>query len=333
MHSKFFQLLLGLLFLGMIACTKSEDKESFIGPQDITTPTNFKVENDSLYAAFPLVSFSENKQFFLARFSHKVKWILEIKGLQSGASKTIEGISQNLDSVNSQFSGDGEGIPFFLPGEMCKANLKIPGHERSYETRFSINLTKTMDCFVIDDFENPGSTSGFTSWEKDDADSNVVASRNQGQKFLEGKAASHFAGKDSDGNYWIAYSETQTRNWTSYLEGKSADRLYINGFALDNANGNTRLEIQILEDENGDGQFNSSQDEIYKKQVSLGDAWLGFSLLYSDFEKANTAGNGGKEPAKILKIRMILITVPAGAFAEAWVDFVNFTYDKPFSQK
>jgi hypothetical protein len=332
MHSKFNFLLFGMFLLALISCTKG-DKESYIGPQDITTPSNFKVENDSLYTAFPLISFSENKQFFLARFSHKVKWTLEIKGLQSGALKTQTGIAQTLDSTNTLFSGDGDGILFFLPGETCMAKLQIPGHPKTYETQFSINTTKSMDCFIVDDFESSTSLTGFTTWAKDENDSNVVAYRNQNLNFIEGRSASHFAGKDSDENYWIAYSETQTRNWTSYLEGKSADRLYINGFALDNANGNTRLEIQILEDENGDGQFNSSQDEMYKKQVSLGDAWLGFSLLYSDFEKGNTSGNDLKEPEKILKIRMVLITVPAGAFAEAWVDFVNFTYDKPFSQK
>jgi hypothetical protein len=77
--------------------------------------------------------------------------------------------------------------------------------------------------------------------------------------------------------------------------------------------------------------LNSTTDEVYKKQVNLSDAWLGFSLLYADFEKAGSEGNNLKEPSKVLK--MILISVPEGKFAGGRVDFLNFTTGKPFSQR
>ena len=328
--------MLSFVFFGIIfsACKRSSEEDNdFIGPVDTTTPLNFKVLGDSLHCRYDLVNFQISKQFFLASFSHKVSWSLLVKGENSGAIRSFYGLSDRLDSTNTRFQGDADSIQLFTAAEKCNATLTIVGWSKSYQTSFSINGTKKFNCLILDDFEKTISDTGFVDNYSDADDSLVSFKRGISDTIFEGKYAAKLSGYDVNKNYWLAALGSQNVKFSSLLSGNNPSSTYLNLFALGQQKGSTVIEIQLMEDENGNGTFENTIDEVWSKQVRLKKKWTQFSLLYDDFSKTASVGNGIKETSKLLKINFVIICNPPGGYGEAYLDFVNFTFNKPFSQK
>jgi hypothetical protein len=329
---RIFPILVFTIFLAS-ACKRTDPNKEFVGPIDTTTPQSFAVVGDSISPRFRLVNFGVQQQWFLSRFNSKVSWGLSIYGSTSGAYREIHGVSDFLDSTNTSFDGKGENLEFFLPGETCKATLYMAGWPFNYTCTFVVNSPPSFDCTVLDDFETPSDSIGFCSLYSDPADSSLEFRGGTNASFLEGRQAMKMSGYDTNENYWIMVAYSKGLNFQSILSGKDASVTYFNFFAKGLGNENAVLEVQLEEDENGDGVFTSATDELWKGRANLTGDWKQFSLNLGGFEKSGTSGNGTLNPARIQRISFVLLGIPAGVYSEAYLDFVNFTFGKAFSQR
>lgn len=329
-HFIHFLLLAVLLFTG---CKRTDGVQEYIGPKDTTTPTNFSVQGDSLQPKYTLVNFAVQKQSFIARFSHSVSWKMEIRGKNSGAVRLLSGVSQNLDSSNTAFDGKADSLAFFLPNETCTVRLLVAGWAKEYTCEFVINQMPSFDAVLIDDFESPNDSTGFCVLYKDPTDSLVMFKESESSVFFEGKKAMKMDGYDVNKNYWLSTLSTKNVNLKTLLAGKAASSVYLNLFAKGEADGRTALEIQMFEDENSDGLYSSSSDELWTAKSTLTGDWKQVSLHFDDFSKSGTTGNSTLEPEKLLRIALVLVAYPQGGYSSAYVDYANFTFDQPFSQK
>jgi hypothetical protein len=325
-----FLLLALLLFAG---CKRTDGIKEYVGPKDTTTPTNFSVQGDSIRPRFSLVNFAEQKQWFIASFSHSVAWKLEIRGKNSGAVRLLTGISQNLDSSNTSFDGKADSLAFFLPTETCTVRLKVAGWAKEYTCEFVINQMPSFDAVLIDDFESPNDSTGFCVLYKDPTDSLVMFKESESAEFFEGKRAMKMDGYDVNDNYWLSTLSTRNVNLKTLLAGKEASSVYLNMFAKGEADGRTALEIQMVEDENSDGVYNTSSDELWTAKTTLTVDWHQVSLHFDDFSKSGTSGNGTLEPEKLLRIAIVLVSYPQGGYSSAYLDYASFTFGQPFSQR
>jgi hypothetical protein len=325
-----FLLLAVLLFTG---CKRTDGVQEYVGPKDTTTPTNFSVEGDSIRPRYSLVNFAVQKEFFIARFSHAVSWKLEIRGKNSGAVRLLSGVSQNLDSSNTAFDGKADSLAFFLPTENCTARLTVAGWTKEYTCEFVINQMPSFDAVLIDDFESPNDSTGFCVLYKDPTDSLVMFKESESILFFEGRRAMKMDGYDVNDNYWLSTLSTKNVNLKSILAGKEASSVYLNMFAKGETDGHTALEIQMFEDEDSDGLYSSASDELWTAKTALTGDWKQVSLHFDDFTKSGTSGNSTLEPEKLLRIAFVLVVYPQGGYSSAYVDYANFTFGQPFSQR
>lgn len=325
--------LLAVLLLAT-ACKRTGEDDPFVGPADTTTPENFSVAGDTLTPGYDLINFQNYSQYFLASFSHKVAWRLEVTGTESGATKHFSGVADRLDATTLDFDGDADNMAFFRRGETCRALLSIEGWETTYRTHFQINQTKVFDCVVVDDFESAAGSQGFEDYFEDSGDSQIEYRNSGNTSVLQGFFSMDLSGFDSDENYWISAVTTVHPNLAYILPTVDANELYINLFAKGKADESTSIEVQLLEDENDDNVFTPGVDALWKKQFSLDENWQQYSAAYSGFQKNSAVDSGNMpQPSKLLKMRIVLLSVPAGNAAHAQVDFVNFTSGKPFAQQ
>jgi len=140
-------------------------------------------------------------------------------------------------------------------------------------------------------------------------------------------------GYDVDNNYWVSIVSTKNVNLKTQLAGREASSVYLNMFAKGEADGRTALEIQMFEDENSDGVYTSSNDELWTAKTTLTGDWKKVSLHFDDFTKSGTSGNGSLEPEKLLRIALVLVAFPQGGYSSAYVDYANFTFGQPFLQR
>lgn len=325
-----FLLLAVLLFT---SCKRTDGVQEYVGPKDTTTPTNFSVEGDSIRSRYSLVNFVVQKQFFIARFSHAVSWKLQIRGKNSGAVRLLSGTSQNLDSSNTAFDGKADSLAFFLPTETCTARLNVAGWAKEYTCEFVINQMPSFDAVLIDDFESPNDSTGFCVLYKDPTDSLVMFKESESILFFEGRRAMKMDGYDVNDNYWLSTLSTKNVNLKSILAGKEASSVYLNMFAKGETDGHTALEIQMFEDEDSDGLYSSASDELWTAKTALTGDWKQVSLHFDDFTKSGTSGNSTLEPEKLLRIAFVLVVYPQGGYSSAYVDYANFTFGQPFSQR
>ncbi len=101
----------------VLACKKHKD--------DAPTPgTPSHLDTIPLKKAFSansdIVNFQDSsKVFFKTAFADTVSWRIVITGQTSFATKTIEGTSSSIDSLNSLWNGSQDSLYYFLCGETC----------------------------------------------------------------------------------------------------------------------------------------------------------------------------------------------------------------------
>lgn len=314
----------------LLSCDRTAGSEEFVGPLNTATPVGFAVSGDTLYPSRNLVSFSGEALFFRASFNATVEWTLEITGLESGAQRILSGTSRGLDSSNSRFGGGSENVFFFRKGETCQARLLFPGWARVYQTRFRINTLPVYPLFLTDDFETPDDSDGFAEIFQDDGDAGLLLERGTTADRVEGDRCLHMKGQDANGNYWTTVLGAGLLPQPAF-SGLAAGQVFWNGYVR--AKEGSILEIQILEDENGDGQFSAAQDEQFRYRLSPGAGpWQLFSAPLSAFEKSAGSGDGILLPSRMLKVSLVLVCSQPQGTAEVWVDYTGFSLLKSFSQ-
>lgn len=116
-------LLLIVTIFGLLSCKKKYDAD-LIGPvgKEELNPKIVSVFTASAdtanFGINPFIPF-----FFKGAFDKKITWKITIKGLTSGAEKTLIGTSSVLDSLNAIWNGAQDSLYYFVQGEKCLVTL------------------------------------------------------------------------------------------------------------------------------------------------------------------------------------------------------------------
>jgi hypothetical protein len=107
---------------------------------------------------------------------------------------------------------------------------------------------------------------------------------------------------------------------------------------------NALLLIQFREDDNLDGQFNQSNEDMYALQCAaysvngaqtLQRGWNLISARYSDLvsivngQPSTPAGNNRLEPDRLQKVSVLMLANPSSGYSQLYLDYVVFTSNGP----
>ena len=326
-------LFLIIISLPFVACRK--DSTVYDGPSiydsfgEFKLIETFKADTDSADFA------TGDNVVFTAKFNKSVKWTVTIVGQTTKSTKIIEGISNSLDAGNCKWNGSTSKFPVFK-AENCKAYLTITDVTDTLETTVAIKSPKTIDGYVIADFET-GLKPGWTSFIQTGADMDFGVKSDvfspQGEKYLNMAGTVNWD--------WLiglvdfpasAYGTAKT-----FPLSTNPDAVYFNCLVYGQPNTNSTLILfQFREDENGDGNFNANSDDQYDLQVNVDwEGWKLISIKYSDLtslENGNPTipkGNAAHNPDKLWKISMLHLANPNLGFASSKLDMIAFTTSKP----
>ena len=147
-------LIASILFALTVSCQKSED--DFFGPELSTASANFELK-DSLISSKSEIDFTKDSIVLSAKLSEKVNWKIKLEGVESGAKKEFEGLS---DSLRVVWSGASDNIFHFRTKEQVMATLTVLASKVSDTTLIIIDKTKTFEGYLVNDYDGEGLTSG-----------------------------------------------------------------------------------------------------------------------------------------------------------------------------
>jgi hypothetical protein len=299
---------LTILFLGIIffaSCKRA--KEEFVGPS-ICPSSNFKIESSFNHVS--TINLASSSMAFTASFNEVVDWTVTIKGQTSKSIKRFSGRSKD---INQTWYGEPDTAIFFK-AEVCDVILKIACQEER-KSNFTITsqsgFTNMPNTLLINNFEGGGAATtwgGYGDEQNDITFNGVVASPSDpspqggGYYLLEGdsSAPSYYFGGCFSNNF------AMPSGWTD------PSQVYMNIFL--NSDGLTNSEVQVT--------LMGGNGVTYRKAI----AWTGWKLLsfkLSEIEIQN--------PTTVTSLDIGLGSSPnKGASSTAKMDFVIFTYGKPF---
>jgi hypothetical protein len=301
--------------------TRGPSAEDLFG--DLTVLEGLSV-NDTV------VDFSAGESLtFEARFNLNPNWELEIIGLRSGARKVISGQSRTLSDNGAVWDGSSTDLPLFKQ-EACLAVLKTPNAEGiPNDTLRGLRVigSKVFNNFVVSDFEeglNPGSDIFLQSGADMRFDTVQDITGPQGLAYYEFSGTVNFA--PDLGNIVIPKTSFTDSN---FILSTIPENVYFNVFAQKGGQSvNDLIVFQFFEDDNDNGEFDESQDDLYQFVISgLSQDWELLNVKYSDTENESLAGNGQKNPDKIIGMRILPIGLEEPF--EGFIDYMNFTENGP----
>lgn len=141
--------LFAIVFLISIASCKRDYTDSkVIGPANIAASDNFNC--GTLATSFGAsVDFTlPIPKSFVATFNETVTWKIVLTGLRSTATKTISGTSSAINSSNSLWKGNHDGIYYFETGEQVRADLIISGKSEVCSS-VTFTITKAINYRAV----------------------------------------------------------------------------------------------------------------------------------------------------------------------------------------
>jgi hypothetical protein len=356
--------LLYILALGTII-SSCEREKGYEGPSLIDLYGDFSVI-DSLQVTNTNVAFAAGEtSVFKAEFSKKVDWEIVIKGDVSNAEKVISGSSRILDEYNATWDGSTTNFPMFK-SESCKISLAV-----SYNINLGDSIISVTDSIIASDKLNVASIkvnkglllsdfeSGFSqNWDNRSLSSlggvdiineftDVTLSTQAGVNFgalstvsPQGNSFFNLAGSCS----WdwligmlVMPAESYSDGASTYNLNENPNNVYFN-FLLNVPENisNAKLLIRFYEDDNNNGIFESSSEDMYSIwQESFDVGWQTISVRYSDLEALDggspvlPVGNGARNPNLLKAVDFLLLADPSSGFSQVQMDYVIFTDDEP----
>ena len=193
-----------LCMLLSTACKRSSDGQDFLGMRVVSAPEGFYVVNNQFSSSPKPATFATASSSFVATLSHEVTWTITIRGVVSGAEKTIVKTSKD---INESWDGNSSNIFFFRKGEKAVAELSFMGSGLILKDEIIISSAivydnKTVNAVkytLVDDFDGKGAP--LLSISKDAFDTGVIMSADSTQK-VQGLYAFKMAGYDASKNGW-----------------------------------------------------------------------------------------------------------------------------------
>lgn len=225
-----------LIFIGIVASVfaLSSCSEEMVGPSiDGIEVDTFAVNTNNDVLS---VDFSKGETVpFTGSWEIETKWIITIKGHQSGATKTLTGKSKELTNV--LWDGTADDI-FFKNGETCDAILSFESYDNIDTAKALIQIAGTFDYVsqyngtILSDYE----TIGGTGWGVDNPitedgvdvpQSQLMTAENDTILVPEGNTYLQMSGKETGGKYYLAGNSLVI---SDTLRVTDATKTYINFF-------------------------------------------------------------------------------------------------------
>lgn len=272
--------------------------------------------------------------FFNAQFSKTVDWQIQIIGRESGGIKIIEGTSNFIDQSNSAWSGTTTQIPMFS-SEVCDVELLILNESASYSDSLEVENNLQHEGFVVADFEN-GFDPNWTGFVQSGADMTFTITGDR----PAGQGNSYYdMGGLVDWDYLIGLIDFPAEAYGSptFDLNPNGDQLYFNVFLYNDPTiMNEIVLFQFREDDNGDGSFTESSEDLYAVEFTdLEAGWQHISVKYSDLnnlingQPAVPNGNGVHNPDKLHQISVLMLADPATGYSQVLMDYLIFTENEP----
>lgn len=328
--------LLSTLFLALILLGCNRDQE-ILGPSLDELYGEFTVLEE-LQADRTRADFSTGQSItFTCRFSNTVDWELHVVGNSSGAEKIFTGKSKVLDEQSTLWDGTTTELPMFKK-ETCFAYVVVP--EESYADTLlglTIDSTRGTEGFVVADLES-GINPGWTIFAQSGANMsfNVVNSDTaaQGNAFYD-------MGGEVTFDYLIGlldFPASAYNGATAFPLNSNPEKVYFNVFLYKPAGINNEIVLfQFREDENGDGSYQASSEDMYSVELKgLEDGWQQVSIRYADMialvngQPASPAGNGVHEPHKLMQVSLLFLADPNSGYSQTYFDNIIFTENQAF---
>jgi len=336
---KFLLLLTPFFF---ISC----EKEKIEGPDlhdlysELTILESLNIVGDS-------ADFSNNQtMYFTASFSKQIDWTIKIKGLNSSAVKIISGKSQTINQANSTWNGSSTQLPFFI-AEDCdleltlkwntidSGNPNIIMHNDTIYNQVNVQSAKIYtneSTVLISDFEG-GFNPNFTGFFQSGCTKSLVTNgAGEGNKYLAQYGI-------CDWDWLIGYVDYFSDYWYDQEDlindpSKLYFNIMINGAStISDVSDlpNSLFKLEFYEDENGDDYHDASSEDRYDYEFDVNwTGWRMISICYNDLiPPSSNAGDGVKEPSKIINVRTLLLANPESGFAKADVDFLIWSFNAP----
>ena len=272
--------------------------------------------------------------YFTASFSKQVDWTIRIKGINSGSVKIISGKSNEINQSNSTWNGSSTLLPFFI-AEDCDLELTFEMHDDTIYNQVNVQSAKIYNnenTVLITDFEN-GFNPNFTGFFQAGCTKSLVTNgAGEGNKYLAQYGT-------CDWDWLIGYVDYFSDYWYDQEDlVNDPTKLYfnimINGASTisDVSNlPNSLFKLEFYEDENGDDYHDASSEDRYDYEFDVNwTGWRMISICYNDLiPPSSNAGDGVKEPSKIINVRTLLLANPESGFAKADVDFLIWSFNAP----
>jgi hypothetical protein len=324
--------LFGLLLLVLSSCER--DDAAFEGPalDDIYGP--FVVLQDFDITDRSVDFEAGETTTFTALFSKQVDWEVQIKGLESGAIKSITGFSAELSTSNARWTGTTTEIPLFKE-EMCAVELRVPSDTLVVYDTLNVTGVRNITGFVVADFEN-GFQPGWTGFVQSGADMSFNITDDipaaQGSKYYD-------MGGAVDWDWLIGLIDFPATAYGAPHFPLSTDpaNIYFNVMLyLPQGITNEVVLFQFREDDNGDNIYSENNEDIFSLEVkNLEAGWHQISLRYGDLATlvngapASPIGNGLYEPHKLFKISVLFLANPNSGYSQTLMDYLIFTTGGP----
>lgn len=328
-------LLLIILGWTLLACRK-EEATKFDGPSLEDLNGAFVIIN-GLQASQDSVDFATGESvYFTAEVSKISPWKITITGQTSGAVKEITGLSSTIDVSKSLWNGSTTKFPIFK-SEMCKVDLTFTNEPDTLTVYVKVLAPKLNAGFLISDFES-GFNSGWTSFAQLGA--NMDFQIRSDVSAPEGESYYNMAGTvDWDWLIGLVNFKASAYGAPTFPLSSNPNNVYFNVMLYGEPGlTNTLVLFQFEEDENGDGAFTSTSEDMYSLQVTVD--WVGWKMVsvkYSDIpclvngSPAAPNGEGTHQSNKIRTINMLHLANPNSGFAKAKIDYMIFTENAPLN--
>ena len=303
-----------------------------------TADTIYLVEKDLVY-----------NTYFKASFNEVVTWRINIENKSTGAEKTIVGLSSKIDSSNSSWDGNADGLVYFYAGDVATVTLSIQGYPIQFSDTIIIGNNQTYDsaqAVLLNDFDNEAKTPNLYPFgDKNDPIQNSTSTITTSIIPPQGTHCYLLKGNDNNGDYFVGgFTQQVYTVKPSIFANHSISDIYFNMYVygFDPSSGisskSTRIAVSIDQDDNEDGNYDGNHENTFEQQVAVD--WVGWRLVsvrYSNLIRATSKDNGGsgtniKDPSKVYAVKVNLLSSPNGAYVGVAIDYLIVTFGKPYEK-
>ncbi len=145
-----------LIFIGLSASLLlfGSCEEEMVGPSiDGIAIDTFNIENSNPNVLLSADFANNDSIHFVGSWEFDAKWIITVKGMTSGATKTLKGYGKSVDeSVVWDGSSD---LVFFKQDEICEATLSFENYNdfKKSDNKVQVISEKEIDCIILSDYD------------------------------------------------------------------------------------------------------------------------------------------------------------------------------------